>query len=81
MSVLICGALSQALEALLLAAGLQVVPNTCGPVEEVANAYLSGRLTEGAFLMPGCCRRRRRVRRGRPSGRLLSEIGGEEQGG
>jgi predicted Fe-Mo cluster-binding NifX family protein len=57
--VLICGAISQPLEAMLAAAGVRVIPNTCGPVEDVLGAFLSGRLTEQAFLMPGCCGRRR----------------------
>lgn len=68
--VLICGAISRPLEAMLASAGVRVIPNTCGSVEEVLWAFLSGQLTERAFLMPGCCGRRRRSRgrhrRGRP---------------
>jgi len=60
--VLICGAISRPLEATLAAAGVRVVPQTCGPVEEVLKAFASGRLTEKTFLMPGCCGRRRRLR-------------------
>ncbi len=58
--VLVCGALSRALEAALTAAGVQVVPQTCGDIEDVLQAYLAGQLTQSAFLMPGCCGRRRR---------------------
>ena len=58
--VLICGAISWPLEALLVSAGVQVVPNTCGMVEEVIKVFLSGEFTEQAFLMPGCCGKRRR---------------------
>ena len=58
--VLICGAISWPLESLLVSAGVQVIPNTCGTVEDVIEAFLTGRLTEQAFLMPGCCGRRRR---------------------
>ena len=58
--VLICGAISWPLESLLVSAGVRVIPNTCGTVEEVIDAFLSGRFTEHAFLMPGCCGRRRR---------------------
>ncbi len=61
--VLICGAISWPLEALLVSAGIQVIPNTCGTVEEVVEAYLSGQFTEQAFLMPGCCGKRRRRRK------------------
>lgn len=65
---LICGAISRPLEQILASAGVNVIPRTCGPVEEVLRAFTSGQLTEQAFLMPGCCRRRRsrggRARRG-----------------
>ena len=63
--VLICGAISRPLEAMLLSAGVEVVPQTCGQAEEVFRAFLSGQLTEQAFLVPGCCGRRRRLRGGR----------------
>jgi len=60
--VLICGALSWPLEAMLTTAGLRVIPNTCGPLDEVAAAYFAGDLTERAFLLPGCPGRRHRHR-------------------
>lgn len=59
-SVLICGAISLPLEQMLSSAGVKVIPHTCGPTEEVLRAFVAGKLTERAFLMPGCCRRRRR---------------------
>jgi predicted Fe-Mo cluster-binding NifX family protein len=62
--VLICGAVTRPLESMLVAMGLRVIPNTCGPVEEVIAAFASGRLTDRAFLMPGCRGRRRRHRGG-----------------
>jgi predicted Fe-Mo cluster-binding NifX family protein len=70
-NVLICSAISWPLERRLLAAGIQVIPHTCGPVEEVLSAYLSGQLTEHSFLTPGCLRRRCRCqsRSGGPGGR------------
>ena len=58
--VLICGAISWPLESLLISAGVRVIPNTCGMVEEVIEVFLSGRFTEETFLMPGCCGKRRR---------------------
>jgi len=68
--VLICGAISRPLESLLVATGVRVLPQTCGPVEEVLEAFLTGQLKDGAFLMPGCCDRRRRLaQRARPAGR------------
>jgi predicted Fe-Mo cluster-binding NifX family protein len=66
--VLICGAVSRPLKAMLASAGLQVIPNTCGPVEEVIRAFATGRLTDGAFLLPGCSGSRRPVRDGRGQG-------------
>ena len=57
--VLICGAISRPFEAMLSSAGIRLIPHTCGPVEEVLRAFLSGQLTQRAFLMPGCCGRRR----------------------
>ena len=64
---LICAAVSAPLEEMLTAAGVRVFAQTCGPAEEVLRAFAGGRLSEGAFLMPGCCRRRRF--RGGPGGR------------
>lgn len=65
-NTLICGAISAPLQAILTAAGVRVLPHACGPVEEVFQAFLTGHLGDGAFLMPGCCGRRRRARgRGR----------------
>jgi len=60
--VLVCGAISLPLEAALSSAGVQVIAFTCGRAEEVLAAFINGQLTNGAFLMPGCCGRRRRSR-------------------
>ena len=60
--VLVCGAISWPLERALSAAGIEVVPQTCGDVERVLAAFLDGRLDQNEFLMPGCCGRRRRLR-------------------
>jgi len=58
--VLICSAISWPLERRLLSAEIQVIPHTCGPVQDVLQAYLAGQLTDHSFLMPGCRRRRGR---------------------
>jgi len=65
--IVICGAVSWPLEAMLASAGVRLIPNTCGEVEEVVSAFAAGLLTDQAFLMPGCPgrRNRRRRRRGR----------------
>jgi predicted Fe-Mo cluster-binding NifX family protein len=59
-SVLICGAISWPLEAVLTSAGMRVIPNTCGPLHAVAVAYFTGALTQQAFLLPGCPGRQHR---------------------
>lgn len=75
-NVLICGAVSLPLEAMLVSAGVHLILHVCGPVEEVLQAFVSGRLTDQMFLMPGCCGRRRRVRgRRRGEGRRLEKWG------
>jgi predicted Fe-Mo cluster-binding NifX family protein len=63
--VLICGALSWPLERALAAAGVRVIPHTCGPVEEIIKAFLNDGLGADSFLMPGCGGRERRLRRRR----------------
>ncbi len=60
--VLICGAISWPLERALLAAGIEVISQTCGEIDQVLAAFCSGQLRRGAFLMPGCCGRRRHWR-------------------
>lgn len=60
--VLICGAVSWPLELALCNAGVEVIPQTCGEVERVLEAFSHGELNQDAFLMPGCCGRRRRFR-------------------
>jgi predicted Fe-Mo cluster-binding NifX family protein len=61
---LICGAVSRPLEALLTAKRIEVLPRICGDVEEVLQAFMSERLRDDRFAMPGCCGRRQRRRRG-----------------
>lgn len=57
--VLICGAISWPLELALHSAGVQVISQICGQVDEVIRSFLANTLANGAFWMPGCCRRRR----------------------
>ncbi len=68
-NVLICGAISRPLESMFISAGVRIIPNTCGAVEEVITAFLAGQLTERDFLMPGCQGHRRRRRQGQRWGR------------
>lgn len=67
-NVLVCGAISRPLEMAVSAAGIEVIPQTCGEVDRVLAAFIDGRLDQGAFLMPGCCGRRRRFQGGRRHG-------------
>lgn len=62
--VLICGAISHALERFLISAGIKVNGFVCGDVDKVAAAYREGRLQEVCFLMPGkrLARNKRRQR-------------------
>jgi len=60
--ILICGAISWPLEMALSAVGIDVIPQTCGDVEQVLAAFVHGQLRQDAFLMPGCCGRRRQFR-------------------
>jgi len=67
--VLICGAISRPLEAILTNAQIRVIPYLRGPAEEILQAFVSGQLNVRSFLMPGCGRRRGRIRgRGRRFG-------------
>jgi len=71
--VLICGAISWPLEMAVSSAGIQIVAHVCGQVEEVLRAFLEDRLSDPAFLMPGCCGRRRRFRDGHSRGRARED--------
>ena len=79
-NVLVCGAISRPLEMAVSAAGIAVIPQTCGDVERVLAAFITGQLADGSFLMPGCCGRRRRFRGKRRRGGRYSE-NGKEGGG
>lgn len=58
--VLICGAISWLLENALFSMGVQVIACICGPVEDVIKAYLTDKLADNVFSMPGClCRQKR----------------------
>ncbi len=59
-NVLVCGAISWPLEMAIATVDIEVIPQICGDVTCVLAAFIEGRLDQGAFLMPGCCGRRRR---------------------
>lgn len=61
-TVLLCAAVSQELEERLLAAGVELVMEIRGEVDDVIRAYLDGSLAQRRFSMPGCHSRQRRAR-------------------
>ena len=65
--VLLCGAISRPLENMISASGIRIVPFLRGTVDEVIEAYFSGRLQDARFVLPGC--RQGRGMRGRGLGR------------
>jgi predicted Fe-Mo cluster-binding NifX family protein len=71
--VLICGAVSRPLAALLGGAGIRIVPWTAGPIEDVLHAYLAGGLPHPRWTMPGCSCEKRGRRGARPPGRHRGE--------
>lgn len=60
----LCGAVSNDFLQFLQLNGIQVVPWLSGSVEEILSAFINGSLNEPRYIMPGCCGRRRRRRRG-----------------
>ncbi len=61
---LICGAVSQPMAAMLAAKGVEIVPFTAGPVEQLLAAWMAGGLPAPTWCMPGCRGRMRRFRCG-----------------
>ena len=51
--VLICGAISQALEDMVKSYGILVIPLISGNVDEVLQAYLTNALSSPNFRLPG----------------------------
>jgi len=58
-NVLVCGAISRSLAVFLSAAGIIVIPWVSGALEEVLRAYLTDRLSDPCWRMPGCGGRHR----------------------
>jgi predicted Fe-Mo cluster-binding NifX family protein len=56
--VLICGAISRNLAEAVSSYGIYLIPFVAGDLEEVKGAWLTGRLDNRKFAMPGCCGRR-----------------------
>lgn len=54
---LVCGAISQSLQALIVGHGIVVIPFVAGELGEVIQAWREGNLINDKFVMPGCCGR------------------------
>ena len=65
-NTVICGAISQGLDTMLLGVGIEVIAQVCGNVEDVLQAFQRGMLEQDRFALPGCARRRRRGQRDGP---------------
>ena len=70
--LLICGAISRPLASLIASSGIRVLPYVAGQVDEILEAYLSDKLLQPQYALPGSwpgarrgLRRRRRARRSR----------------
>jgi predicted Fe-Mo cluster-binding NifX family protein len=73
--ILICGAVSRPFSRMLLAAGIQLIPDISGDAEEVLQAFLNGNLVQSKFLMPGCRRARlQQAKRSMALGRTRARI-------
>lgn len=51
---LVCGAISRPVQAMVEANGIRVIPFVGGDLKEVIQAWVSGRLQDGLFVLPGC---------------------------
>jgi predicted Fe-Mo cluster-binding NifX family protein len=79
--ILVCGAISRPLQAMVSSAGIQVIPFVSGDLPEVIAAWLKGRLPGAAFAMPGCQRRIRRSAGGNDFQKEEIIMNGKGQGG
>ena len=51
--VVICGAISRPLMSMLTVTGIDVLPYVTGGIDEVLQAYITGRLSQPQFITPG----------------------------
>jgi predicted Fe-Mo cluster-binding NifX family protein len=74
--LLVCGAISRPMEAMVAAHGIRVVPFVTGGLREIIDAWLEGRIGDRRHVMPGC-----RCRRARAHGRKEVTVRGQGSGG
>ncbi len=78
---LVCGAISRQMHELVSSYSITVVPFVAGPLSEVVSAWFFGKLDGDAYIMPGCCGRRRRCGRFTNNKQGVSEMNGRGSGG
>jgi predicted Fe-Mo cluster-binding NifX family protein len=87
--VLVCGAVSRALQEVLAAYEIRTIPFVAGNLRQVIGAWLAGKREIELFAMPGCCKKKRRICASREvreevfdmRGRGGSGMGGGRRGG
>ncbi|MBN2345258.1 MAG: NifB/NifX family molybdenum-iron cluster-binding protein [Candidatus Aminicenantes bacterium] len=52
--ILVCGAISRPLQAMVISAGIQVIPFISGDLSDVIQAWSLGKFPASRFFMPGC---------------------------
>lgn len=57
-TMVVCGAISRPVQALLQSAGIEVTGFIAGGVDEIIAAWRAGQLKRTMYAMPGCCGRR-----------------------
>lgn len=77
-TTLICGGITEALDRLLQGSGIAVVGGVAGEDEEVLRAFMSDRLDEPQFYMPGTKKEKHRLSQDRPERR--PEIRTDQEG-
>lgn len=63
-NTLVCGAISGTMQKLLEAYGIQVISFVAGDTGDIICAWLSGKIHDGLFCMPGCGQGSRHRHRG-----------------
>lgn len=66
--VLICGAISRPMQALIMSQGITVHPFVRGDINTIIAAYQNNQLEQSIFSLPGCRRRALGTRCGRQRG-------------
>lgn len=78
---LVCGAISRPLQRIIAAYGIRVLPFVTGRLRDVIDAWLSSRLDNEPYVMPGCGRGRHRARPGHGFQQRRGSMNGNRRGG